>query len=487
MVTLRSFEGGWVTAQAVRDVLVAIRKAGKSVVVHLPVGTDTKGYLIASAAEKVYAFPGASLTLPGFASRGIFLKTALARAGLDVEVLARGKYKSAGDMLARDEMSEPHKEQTGAILDVLHGALRDAITDGRGLPPAEATAAIDRGLFRAPEALEAKLVDGSVFDDEVLSLLVPAKAPPPPCVPAAAYLKARGLTKLGGPRACIGVITVHGAISEGGGSYPSRGALATRIIADARMARESKQVRGVVLHVDSPGGSALASARMHRELALLAAEKPLVVLMANVAASGGYYVAAPACSIVASPLTITGSIGVIAARFAFGPLLARLGVHTDGLKRGEHSDLSDPTHSLSDAERAFLQSEIEGTYQEFVDVVARGRKKSKDEVESLAQGRVWTGADAHARGLVDTLGDMETALAEVRSRIGKGAEALEPRVLYARRAETSLGDAKPARAALGALAHGIITGEWMAMLPIALSGEQVLAWEPTAMGLSVAE
>jgi protease-4 len=456
-----------VTARAVRDVLVEIRKAGKGVVVHLPVGTDTKGYLIASGAEKVYAFPGASLALAGFASRGIFLKTALARAGLDVEVLARGKYKSAGDMLSRDEMSEPHKEQTGAILDAFHGALRDGISDGRGLPPEEASAAIDRGFFRTPEALEAKLVDGSV------------------CDPAATYLKARRLTKLARPRACVGVITVHGAISEGGGSYPGRGALATRIIADARMARESKHVRGVVLHVDSPGGSALASARMHRELELLAAEKPLVVLMANVAASGGYYVAAPAHSIVASPLTITGSIGVIAARFAFGPLLARLGVHTDGLKRGEHSDLSDPTHGLSAAERAFLQNEIEGTYQEFLEVVARGRKRSKDEIESLAQGRVWTGADAHARGLVDTLGDMETALAQVRSRIGTGADALEPKVIYARGAETSLRDAKPALDALDALAQHL-AGEWTEMLPIALSGERTLTLEPSAMG-SVAQ
>jgi protease-4 len=224
---------------------------------------------------------------------------------------------------------------------------------------------------------------------------------------------------------------------------------------------------------------------MNRELELLAAEKPLVVLMANVAASGGYYVAAPAHSIVASPLTITGSIGVIAARFAFGPLLARLGVHTDGLKRGEHSDLSDPTHGLSAAERAFLQNEIEGTYQEFLEVVARGRKRSKDEIESLAQGRVWTGADAHARGLVDTLGDMETALAQVRSRIGTGADALEPKVIYARGAETSLRDAKPALDALDALAQHL-AGEWTEMLPIALSGERTLTLEPSAMG-SVAQ
>jgi protease-4 len=176
---------------------------------------------------------------------------------------------------------------------------------------------------------------------------------------------------------------------------------------------------------------------------------------------------------------------VIAARFAFGPLLARLGVHTDGLKRGEHSDLSDPTHGLSAAERAFLQNEIEGTYQEFLEVVARGRKRSKDEIESLAQGRVWTGADAHARGLVDTLGDMETALAQVRSRIGTGADALAPKVIYARGAETSLRDAKPALDALDALAQHL-AGEWTEMLPIALSGERTLTWEPSATG-SVAQ
>ncbi len=469
------------TAVALRQILLGLRAAGRRVVVHLPVGADTLDYFIASAGERVSAFPGASIELAGFASRGIFVRQALAKVGVVAEVLARGKYKSAGDALTRDAMSGPQREQLGALLDAMYATLRGGIVDARGLTPSEADAAVDRAIFRTPDAVTAKLVDASLFDDQVVGSLGAIDAPPP-CVAAPRYLRARRATRLGRDRGtpCIGVVRVHGVIAQGRGTLLSRGAMSDAVIAAVRAAREDKKVRGVVLHIDSPGGSALASAQMHRELELLASEKPLVACMANVAASGGYYVAAPAHAIVAEPVTITGSIGVIAARFALGPLFDRLGVTFDIEKRGARADLHDAVRPLSDADRSVLMAEIEGTYQEFIDVVARGRKKSADEVENLAQGRVWSGVDARARGLVDHLGGFDVALSEVRRRVGGEADGLAPRVVDGGRADRSLRLARPSRAGLAwsARAAEELLGEWAGLLQLAFTAERVLAWDP---------
>ncbi len=480
LITLRAFDGGMATAMALRHLLGRVRKAGRKVVVHAPAGLDTKSYFVACAADKVYAFPAASVALLGFASRGVYLREALAKVGLVADVLAHGKYKSAGDALTRDAMSEPQREQVTALLDVLYEALAAAVRESRSMTAAEATAAIDRGIYRAPEAVRAKLLDASLFDDQVLAALEPDRTDAPACVSARSYLRARVATNRGrGRRPCVGVIEVHGAIVQGGGSLTSRAAVGHAIVAAVRAAREDRRVRGVILHIDSPGGSALASAQMHRELELLASEKPLVALMANVAASGGYDVAAPAQVIVAEPLTVTGSIGVISARFALGPLLERLGVHVDMLKRGERADLFDAVRPLEPGERAALLAEIEGTYQEFVEVVARGRKKSTDEIEALAQGRVWAGVDAHARGLVDILGGFDVALEEVRRRVGGRGEMLEARILRVRKSDPSLRSAKPSHPEVTWLADQLL-GDWADMVPLALGSERVLAWSPTA-------
>jgi len=469
------------TALSLRDALLAASKSGRRVAVHLPAGADTKAYLVASAAGHLSAFPGASLALLGFASRGVYFREALARTGVVAEVLARGRYKSAGESLTRDAMSEPQREQVGAVLDRMHAALVAALREGRGLGLEQATAAIDRGVFRAPEAVEAKLLDAALFDDEVGKALCPGVTPAPASVAAPAYLRARRATRLGAARGgpCIGVVRVHGAIVQGGSPF-ARGATEPEVVGAIRAAREDRRVRGVVLHIDSPGGSALASARMHRELELCAAEKPLVAAMANVAASGGYYVAAPAHAIVAQPVTITGSIGVISARLALGPVLDRLGVHVESLKRGERADLFDSIHPLRPEERAALEHEIEGTYGEFIAVVARGRKKTADEVEGLAQGRVWTGEDAHARGLVDLLGGFDVALAEVRRRVGTGGDRLPPRVVRGGKEPVATLSARAPDTTSSAL--DALLGEWSEIVPLLTTRERVLAWSPALMG-----
>jgi len=294
-------------------------------------------------------------------------------------------------------------------------------------------------------------------------------------------MRPRALQRMG----AIGVVKVHGAIA-GDAGLPFRSmAFDERVIAAVRLARINPFVRGVILHVDSPGGSALASDRMHHELSALALEKPLVACMGDVAASGGYYVAVAAHAIVAQPTTLTGSIGVIGARVTLDPLLARLGIATEVIARGAHARLLDPMLPMSDDERDAVGREIEHIYQAFLRVVAAGRHTSVDDVHALAQGRVWTGADAHARGLVDHLGGFEDALDVLRQRIGSGADRLRVVTLRPPAHGTPVLDPPERKAAstvagvLEALAPTLgVDASWLA-----LRGERVLALDPVLAGI----
>ena len=430
LVTLKSFRGGMASATSLRAILMRARDAGREVVVHLPVGAMTKEMYVASAASRIYVGPQALVAPLGFATATRYVKGAVAKAGLEPEVFARGTYKSAGEQLVRDSMSEPQKEQLGALLDVFYKHVIAALAHGRGLTEDAARAIVDGAPYRAEEAVRAGIADGTAYEDEIPALLGSAESPAY-IVSSSHYLKV-----VRGPRFAplrrppvIGVITVHGAIT---GQGPMTQSLATdeRVIAAVRKARRDPRVRGVVLHVDSPGGSALASDRMHHELEQLAAEKPLVACMANVAASGGYYVAAPAHAIVAQPTTITGSIGVVAARIVIEPLLARIGIHTEIVKRGARADMLEPTRHLSDDERTAFDRELEGMYQAFLTIVSRGRKRPIGEIHNVAQGRVWSGVDAAAIGLVDALGGFEDALDRVRALVGgPSAKDFAPQII----------------------------------------------------------
>jgi protease-4 len=482
VVTLKDARFGMATATSLRELFARLREAGSKVVVHLPYGGDTKACFVAAAASEVYVGPQATLAPYGFAVTTPYGRDALARLGVVPEVLARGKYKSAGESLVRDAMSDAQKEQLGALLDGFHHALQVAFANGRGVDEARAAKIIDEAPYIGEGAVLAGLVDAALYDDAVTERLAPAPTgqkrndAKKTFVSASAYL-ARRRFRLGPilSEPVIAVVRVHGAIVQSGGT-PLVQTTDERVVRAIGRARTSQRVLGVVLHIDSPGGSALASDRIHHELVRLAADKPLVACMANVAASGGYYVAAAAHSIVAEPTTITGSIGVVAARFAVEPLLARLGVHTEVVTRGARAGLLHPTRPLTDEERAVLQGELETVYRAFVRVVADGRKKSEEEIDALAQGRVWSGVDAHARGLVDELGGFTRALEVVRSRIGAGASravpvVFEPPSSLASRA-SGLAGASPALPWL----LGDEGAETLAALAFSATRERVLAW-----------
>jgi protease-4 len=486
LVTLKEMSAGMATAVSLRALLLRARAAGKEVVVHLPLGGGTKEVIVATGGSKVFLGPAAQLAALGFASRTRYVKGALAKAGIVPEIYACGEYKSAGESLVRDSMSEAQREQLGKLLDGFDGALLDAIAEGRSVSRERARAMVDGGPYFGEAAIEVGLADAVAYEDELPALLGLPRAPKPGpatrgVVEGHAYLaaKSRPLIRSLTRPPVIAVIPVHGAIahaSSAWGDYATDDKLARMV----RIARLDARVKGVILHIDSPGGSALASDRMHHEIVQLAREKPVVACMANVAASGGYYVAAPAHRIVCEAVSITGSIGVVGARLTLEPLLARLGITTETVQRGARAGLLSGTAPLSEDERSALMRELDATYRTFVRVVAQGRKMKVDEVEPLARGRVYTGEDAKAAGLVDALGGFDVALREVTALVPADARArLEPRVVRApRRALPLLTpplEGEGGRRAASALLSALLPMPERAMVELAATGERVLA------------
>jgi len=417
VVTIPEIRGGLANATSLRDVLGRARAGGKTVVAVLPRGGGSKETYVACAADRVVLGPAAQLAPFGFRVATRYLKTVLARVGIEPQVFAHGEFKSAGETLVRDTMSPPQRAQVDRLLETFHGALADAIASGRGFARARAEAMIDGAPYFGEAAREAGLVDDVAYEDEVPGKLGTTRAS---FVDGFAWLarEERPLVRPVRPRPVALVIPVHGPIAHASGPF---GDLATdeRVTRMVRAARTNPLVRGVILHVDSPGGGALASDIMHHEIDQLAREKPVVACFANVAASGGYYVAAPARVIVAQETTMTGSIGVVAARFSLEPLLARLGIRTEVVARGARAELLSPIGPLDGDARATIERELDATYRAFVGVVAKGRRMAVADVERLARGRVYTGRDAYDVGLVDRLGGFDVALEELRKLAGR--------------------------------------------------------------------
>ena len=491
LLVVKSMRGGFASATSLRGAVAQARAAGKRVVVHLPHGGGTKEAYVAAAADRAMLGPQAVLAPVGVLSRTRYVRGALDRAGVVPTVHARGKYKTAAESLERTSMSDPQREQVGAVLDRLHAELVRAIAQGRAVDEVRAKAIVDGAPYVGEEAVDAGLTDAVAYEDEIPERL--AKGGSKPSVRyAAPYLAARDALRSRALRSAgaVAVVRVHGPITSAVPFALGPIAVDDRVISAVRIARSNPFVRGVILHVDSPGGSALASDRIHHELVQLAAQKPLVACMGDVAASGGYYVAAPAHEIVAQPTTVTGSIGVVSARFVLEPLLARLGVATEVIARGEHARLLDPLLPLDDADARAIDREIERMYRAFVAVVAAGRKRTAEEIDEVAQGRVWIGADAHAHGLVDRMGGFEDALEALRSRIGRGAGKLRLVVLRPpakpfpvldpprRKAETL--------AAVAAVAEPLlrVAGLDIRLLALAYGGERVLAYSGVPASLA---
>lgn len=412
VLEVTALPGGWARIDALRRELARLRRGGKKVAVYLPHGGGNRELYLASVADKVIATEGAPFMLFGVGASSRYLKGLLDKVGVQVEVYRRAAYKTAAESVSADAMSEPQREQLGALLDTFDGALVAALSERPGLDEAKVRALFELGGASGKAAIEAGIVDAHAFEDELPAVLGARGK----LVPAGGYL-ARATARFFAPlirRPYVAVVPVHGAIGD---AATGRGASRAALVPTLRRVARDPRALAVVLHVDSPGGSALASDLIHREVQLLAERKPVIACFGDVAASGGYYVAAPARSIVASRLSITGSIGVISARLVATSLLDRLGVRTEVLRRSPHADLVTNPRAADEAERAILEREVDAFYRTFVAVVAKGRKREEAEVEPLARGRVWSGAAAKENGLVDREGTLADAIALAKEQL----------------------------------------------------------------------
>jgi protease-4 len=429
---LPPLHAGWSVCAGLREQLLRLRREGKQTTVLLHRGGGHRELYVASAADRIYLAPQSTITLLGLCAQAHYLKPMLDKLGVEVEPFARKEFKTAAERVSRDAMSAPQREQLQALLDGHTLALLEAISERTGKTLDESRALFDTGVFRAQGAIDAGLADGLAYEDELADRLgVDLKKG---TVEATRYLRfseAKLFRPLRRPP-YIAIVPVKGAISESGAPQGRRGS----IVAALRHARRDRRALGVLLWVDSPGGSAEASDLIHREVVRVKEKKPIVAYFGEVAASGGYYVAAHADAIVAQPLGITGSIGVVSARVLASQLLDRIGIRTEVLRTGPHADFYSAHRPLSEEERAILNRELDAFYDSFVALVADGRGRPVDEIEPLARGRVWLAADAHRHGLVDELGGMDAALERLKNRIEvpeRVRSRLEPRVVVSYR------------------------------------------------------
>ena len=470
VVTLKSMTAGMASATSLRALLLRARAAGKQVVIVLPRGGDTKDVYVATSADRILLGPTTQLAPLGFHNASRYFKRALDQAGVEPQVFACGEFKSAGETFVRDSMSPAQRAQVERLVDSFHEVLVDAIAEGRKITKVEATALIDTAPHFGQAAVDVGLADGLAYDDEVPSKI---DAKREDLVDAASWLARvkRPLVRPVRRPSVLEIIPIHGPIAHTGGPF---GDLSTdeRVTRMVRAARADRRVKGVLLHIDSPGGGVLATDLMHHEIVQLAREKPVVACMANVAASGGYYVAAPAKMIVAEPTTVTGSIGVVAMRVSLEPLLAKLGITTEIIERGARATLISPMGPLDEAARAVIDRELESTYRVFVDVVARGRSMQAKDIERLARGRVYTGKDARDVGLVDVLGGFDVAVDELRKLVGNAAIGV--RLATTPRSPKPLADLPAATTLLRAL----LPPRERAILEMLAGGDSVLALSP---------
>ena len=414
----------WAAMQEIRDAVADYRKSGKPIVGYVEFGL-APAYYLASACDEVVMTPSSPLILVGVAAYEMFLRGALDKIGLEADMVAAGDYKTAINGYTETTFTPEHREATDALVRDLYEQLADGIAEGRGMTPARVRALIDEGPFVPADAVRHGLVDELAYEDELLARLTPDDDEPA-TIDAGEYrrVSARSLGLGGGPR--IAVVYAEGPILMGsaGGALPGMSSIiGSRSTSQAiRQAREDDSIEAIVLRVNSPGGDATASDIIWRELVLARDEKPLVASMSEVAASGGYYIAAPAHSIVAQPGTVTGSIGVFAGKFAARGALEKLGVGMEGVTYGAQADLLSPVDRFSEAGRASMQAQVDDIYERFLQVVVDGREMSRDDVHAVGQGRVWTGRQALDRGLVDELGGLREAVELAKAQAGIDAD-----------------------------------------------------------------
>ena len=412
---------GWGKSDELRRAMKDFRESGKPLYSYTELGMN-KEYYIAAASDKIYMPPTGDIYVNGFAANAMFYRGSLDKLGVEPEVIQIGKYKTAPEQYTRKEMSEGQRETLNSILDDLYGRMISSIAEDRKLSKEKVTEIVDTAPHRATNAKEAGLIDEAKYRDQMYDdlkkKLSVAEDKELSLVSAATYTEVApsSLNLNNGSR--VAVIYASGGITTGrSSSSPFGGQMlgSDTIVSAVNTAAKDESIKAIVLRVDSPGGSALASDLMWHAIEKAKKKKPVVVSMADYAASGGYYIACNANKIVAEPSVLTGSIGVFMGKPNIKGMYDWLGVSNEYILRGKNAGLFRETESWTEEERAKFQQQANDIYYtDFVPKVAKGRNMDVEKVNSLGQGRVWTGAQAKENGLVDQLGGLEIAIEEAK-------------------------------------------------------------------------
>ncbi len=414
----QGISAGWGKLQEIRQDLVEFKKSGKPLIAYLQSPT-TREYYLATVANKIYMPPEDALYLKGLRAELTYFKNTLDKVGAQVEVYHIGKYKDAGDMFTQTSMTPETREVMNSVLDQMYGHLTDTFAAARGKTPEQIRAIIDNGPFTSSQAKAAGLIDDLRYEDEVYGEVKGIlKQTELKKLPYGDYVRISG-SSLGteGTRK-IALLVGEGDITRGDGGPNADGIVSTPFIKLIRKVAADSDVKGVILRVDSPGGDAIASDEILREVKLLSQKKPTVISMSDLAASGGYYIAMTGDPILAYPETYTGSIGIIFGKVNLRGLYDKVGITKDIITRGKNADIDSDYHPLDEAGKAKLKESLEEFYKGFVGKAAQSRKKTYEELDALAQGRVWLGVQAKQNGLIDNLGGLDQAVELVKQKAG---------------------------------------------------------------------
>ncbi|KAK1407392.1 hypothetical protein QVD17_39007 [Tagetes erecta] len=414
---IETLKCGWGKIEEIRRHILDFRKSGKFIVGYA-LEWHEKEYYLGCVCDELYAPPSAYFSLYGLTTWAIFFGGVLEKVGVEPQVQRIGKYKSAGDQLIRKDISEENREVLTTLLDNIYENWVDKISQAKEKQKKEIESFINEGVYQIEKLKEDGWITDIKYDDEVRSILKTklgiAEKKKLPLIEYKKYSRIRKWSLgLSGGTDQIAVIRASGSISRVGGSFlsPSSGIVAEEFIKKITKVKDSKKYKAVIIRIDSPGGDVLASDLMWREIKLLAESKPVIASMVDVAASGGYYMAMAADTIVSESLTITGSIGVITAKFNFGKLYEKIGFNKEIISKGQYAELYAADRSFRPDEEKLFAERAQSIYKQFRDKAASSRSMSVETMEEIAQGRIWSGNDAASRGLVDAIGGFSRAVA----------------------------------------------------------------------------
>jgi len=411
----RGLDAGWAKLEELRAQITEFKKSGKPVYAYLR-NAGTAEYYLATAADKIYMAPEDELDVKGLRAELLFLKGTLDKLGVSMEFEHVGKYKDAPDTFTKTSPSPETLEVTNQILDQYYGNIVQVIAEGRKLPPGAVRGVIDQGPFIGKSALDSGLVDALIFEDDMMGQLNTQLKTDLKKIGARSYSKSAGADPAG--RSRIAFVTGDGEITRGdpGGDVSDTGITAFSMVKVLQQVTDDSSIKGVIVRIDSPGGDGIASDDILHQMKLLSKKKPLLISMSDLAASGGYFIAMTGDPVLAYSNTLTGSIGVFFGKVDLHGLYDKIGLKKELLTRGRFSAIDSENKPLTPEERDKVQKEIQVFYSGFVQRVADARKRPYDQVEPLAQGRVWLGTQAKMNGLVDEIGGLDRAVEMIKQR-----------------------------------------------------------------------